>query len=224
MEIGAFSKTYEGRRVLDFPGGELKPGEIWAVIGANGSGKSTFARILAGQVKSDGRRSPFPGGGKIRVGYLPQKPYPFRMTVRNNLFLGAGDRKGREEKAEELLQAVDLKALEKAGARTLSGGETARMALARLMMKPCDLLILDEPTAAMDVEATLRAEELMRRYAEETSCAMVLITHSLRQAERIAHKVMYFQKGTLIERGDARQVLKQPARNETRAFLEFYGA
>ena len=73
MKILPFSKTYEGRTVLDFPGAELQPGKIYAVIGANGSGKSTFARILAGVLKAD-RRGSFLDTAS--VGYMPRKTMP----------------------------------------------------------------------------------------------------------------------------------------------------
>ena len=150
MKIHAFSKTYEGRTVLDFPGIELEPGTICAVIGANGSGKSTFTKIL-------------------------------------------------------------------------SGGETARMALVRLMMRSYDLVILDEPTAAMDMETTLLSEKLIAAYVRETGCALILVTHSLQQARRIADEVWYFHKGALLETGTKEQVLDTPERAETKQFLEFYG-
>ena len=76
MNLPAFSKTYDGVKVLDFPGLALKPGKIYAILGANGSGKSTFARIAAGILPAD-QKCRIPGS----VGYLPQKPYAFRMSV-----------------------------------------------------------------------------------------------------------------------------------------------
>ena len=78
MKAYAFSKTYEGTKVLDFPGMELEPGKIYAVIGANGSGKSTFAKILAGMVKPDRKGNRVDAG---TVGYMPQKNYAFRMST-----------------------------------------------------------------------------------------------------------------------------------------------
>ena len=76
MKISAFSKTYNGRKVLDFPGIDLEPGKIYAIIGANGSGKSTFAKILAGIEKADrkGRLT------DVSIGYMPQKNYAFRIV------------------------------------------------------------------------------------------------------------------------------------------------
>ena len=214
MILPAFSKTYEGRTVLAFPGMQLQPGKIYAIIGANGSGKSTFAKILAGSLAADRRIKPLEG-----IGYMPQKNYAFRMSLKKNLLLNGSD----EQKAAELIEALQLSPLANKRADKLSGGETARMALARLMMKNYELVLLDEPTAAMDMETTLLAEELIAGYVRETGCALILVTHSLQQARRIADRVWYFHKGRLLEAGDTATVLDSPKQPETRQFLEFYG-
>ena len=217
MKISSFRKTYEGRRVLDFPGFELKKGKIYCIIGANGSGKSTFAKLLSGVLTADTR-------GKIledaSVGYMPQKNYAFRMKVMANVMLGNRD----EEKARMLMRALQIEHLADKRADHLSGGETARMALARLMMKRYDLVILDEPTAAMDVATTGLAETEIRRYVNETGCALVLVTHSLRQARRLADEVLFFHEGKLMEYGQKERVLNHPEQTETQQFLDFYGA
>ena len=216
MKIHAFSKTYEGRTVLDFPGTELEPGRICAVIGANGSGKSTFAKILSGVLKPD-RRGPL--SDAKTVGFMPQKNYAFRMTTKANILLNGPD----EARADRLMEAIQLTELSSKRADKLSGGETARMALVRLMMLSYDLVILDEPTAAMDMETTLLSEKLIAEYVRETGCALILVTHSLQQARRIADEVWYFHKGSLLEAGAKEQVLDTPKRAETKQFLEFYG-
>ena len=216
MKILPFSKTYEHRCVLDFPGMELQPGRIYAVIGANGSGKSTFAKILAGVLKADQK------GGFLdasSVGYMPQKNYAFRMTTKANILLNGKD----EARANALMDAIGLRELANKRADRLSGGEMARMALVRLMMKRYDAVLLDEPTAAMDMETTLLSEKLIVQYVRETGCALILVTHSLQQARRIADEVLYFHKGKLLESGPKKQVLYEPQTAETRQFLEFYG-
>lgn len=217
MKILPFSKTYEGRKVLDFPGFDLDAGVIYALIGANGSGKSTLAKILAGVLTADGNR---PGlAGSCSVGYSPQKSYAYRMSVRANVALGGADK----NRASALVEALQLKHLENKRADKLSGGETARMALARILMKKFDLVILDEPTAALDMETTALAEAEIRRYVAETGAAVLLVTHSLQQARRLSDRVLFLKKGQLIESGPTAQVLDQPNREETRTFLDFYG-
>ena len=216
MNGSAFSKTYEGRCVLDFPGLELQPGKIYAVIGANGSGKSTFSKILTGIEKADQKGCHLDAKS---VGYMPQKNYTYRMSTRANILLGGKD----ETRAERLMDEIQIRHLENKRADRLSGGETARMALVRLMMKRYELVILDEPTAAMDMETTLLSEKLIVEYVRETGCTVVLVTHSLQQARRVADEVMYFHKGKLLENGAAEKVLTAPSMAETKQFLEFYG-
>ena len=216
MRIPACSKTYEGRTDLDFPGMKLQPGQIYAVIGANGSGKSTFAKILAGVLPAD-RKGRLTDGGTI--GFMPQKNYAFRMTTKKNILLNGRD----EARADQLMDAIQIRHLEHKRADKLSGGETARMALVRLMMRSYDLALLDEPTAAMDMETTLLSEKLIAGYVKETDCSLVLVTHSLQQARRIADEVWYFHKGKLLETGPKEQVLYTPEKAETQQFLDFYG-
>ena len=95
MNILPFSKTFEGRRVLDIPGMELEGGKIYAVIGANGSGKSTLAKVLSGVMPADSRGI---HTDALSVGYMPQKNYGFRMSTEQNLLL-AKKRRGKGGKA-----------------------------------------------------------------------------------------------------------------------------
>ena len=216
MKIFPFSKTYERRMVLNFPGMELEPGKIYAVIGANGSGKSTFAKILSGILPADQKGKHLSGG---TIGYMPQKNYAYRMSTKANILLNGKD----AARAEAMMDDLQIRHLENKRADKLSGGETARMALVRLMMRSYDLVLLDEPTAAMDMETTLLSEKMIQSYARQTGCALILVTHSLQQARRIADEVWYFHRGALLETGTKEKVLNHPERAETQQFLDFYG-
>lgn len=216
MKTIAFSKTYNKRVVLNLPELELPEGQITAVIGPNGSGKSTFAKILAGIEYADDRRAIFSG---VTVGYLPQKSFPFRMSTEKNILQNGND----PARAAALMKALGIEALAGRSAKKLSGGETARMALARLLMGQYDLLILDEPTSAMDMESTLASERLIADYCHETGCAVLLITHSIQQARRMARRVAFLHQGKLIEQGETDVVLMKPTQAETKHFLDFYG-
>ena len=215
----AFTKTYGGRQVLDARSLDLSEDQIYVAIGANGSGKSTFARILAGAIATDAGRSAFHGARPASIGYMPQRPYPFRMSMEKNLRLAADD----PARAEELMGALKLTNLRQAKAHKLSGGESARMALARVLMRPFDLLILDEPCASMDMESTKLTEGALRRYRDRYHPAILLITHSIQQARRLGDEVLFFHEGHLAETGRCPATLETPQTDALKHFLEFYG-
>lgn len=221
ITVSPFTKSYHGRTVLNFPAFSFEPSHIYAVIGSNGSGKSTFARVLAGIEKADSATRPL--SSSVNIGYLPQKPYAFHMTLRKNILLNKEKNcSDNEARAEELIRAFELTALAEKNGSSLSGGETARMSLARLMMKEYSLLILDEPTAAIDMNNTLRAEQVIREYTHRTKAPVLLITHSLKQALRLSDTVLYLENGNLIEQGDTVSILNEPSTVELRRFLDFY--
>lgn len=217
MRIQAFTKTYNKKCVLRIPQLTLQNDGIYAVIGANGSGKSTFARIVSGILQDDEKKRVCEGAKT--VGYMPQQSYGFRMSVWKNILLGGGD----AARAKELMRRLEIETLAGQRADRLSGGETARMALARILMKRYDLVFLDEPTAAMDISSAALTEDLIREYQRENKCTIMLLTHSMKQARRLADHVLFFHQGNLLEYGEAEQVLFHPKNEETRRFLEFYG-
>lgn len=217
MIVKAVSKSYDGRKVLQLPGFELQTGKVCALIGANGSGKSTLAKLLAGVIAADGGAVTF--DDRPDTGYMPQKSFAFRMSAERNLRLGGGN----AGEARAMLEKLGLSHLADKGAKSLSGGELARLALGRVLIAPHELLVLDEPTASMDMESTLLAEELIRDYCVKNSAAVLLVTHSLAQAGRMADELMFLSKGKLVEAGSAEKMLKTPEKEETKRFLEFYG-
>lgn len=216
MKTIALTKTYGKRTVLELPELTLPDGQITAVIGPNGSGKSTFARILAGIERADDGKTALPG---ISVGYMPQKSYVFRMSTEKNIRLNGND----PARAAKLMKALGIDTLARQSAKKLSGGETAKTALCRTLMGRYDLLVLDEPTASMDMESTLAAETLIRETCIEQGCAILLVTHSIRQARRLADRVIFLQGGRAVERGETEKVLLTPEEPQTKRFLEFYG-
>ena len=221
MILRDLTKTYGGRRVLELPYFELPPRSICALIGANGSGKSTLARIVAGVVEPDDKRS-LENLQHLKVGYMPQKNFAFQMKVMKNVLLPVKDTEANRSRALELLRELQIDHLAAQAGYRLSGGETARMALARVLMCPSDIMVFDEPTAAMDVKSTLLAEELIKKHQQSSGCRVLLVTHSLKQAMRMADQVAFLHQGRLIEFGPASQVLTEPRQDLTREFLEFY--
>lgn len=198
MIIPALKKTYRDKTVLDIPETAIRDGSITAVCGRNGSGKSTLARILAGVIKDDSGTSLALSG---HTGYMCQASLPFRLSVRKNLLLNADKNCSKEEnqqRADRLLEEIGLQEYAKKNAARLSGGQTQRMALARVLMKSYDLLILDEPTASMDQAAIPAAEKLILDYQKRTGCTILLITHSPEQAERLADQVLLLDEGKIV--------------------------
>lgn len=217
MIFRELKKTYDGKIALNISELSLEKGKIYAVIGANGCGKSTLAKLICGSVKGDSGYISCPN---TRIGYMPQKCYAFKMSTRKNLHINRSA-KNSLERENMLMQTLKIAALADADAKKLSGGETARMALARLLMNDYELLILDEPTAAMDMESTLLAEKLIEEYREQNGCTVFLITHSLSQAMRLADYVLFLSDGELAEYGSAEDVLSSPKDERTKKFLEF---
>ena len=191
MKTTAIRKTYKGRLVLDMPSLDLEGGKVYSIVGANGSGKSTFAKILAGIVDADEGEDALAG-----VGYMAQKSYAFNMSLEKNILINGEDK----ERCQKLMEALNISHLASNKAKTLSGGETAKMALARIMMKDYRVLILDEPTAAMDRESVSLAEELIKEYCKQTQCVTILITHSLEQAKRMSAEIIEIDYGKIIKR------------------------
>ena len=205
MILPALKKTFQGQVVLDIPSIEITDGSIVAICGQNGSGKSTLAKILAGIEKPDTAVSsgalPHSASAKCTVGYLPQQSYAFHMSVRSNILLNKDPKKTAQENAAQartLLQKIGLESMAKKNAKKLSGGESQKMALARLLMKPYDLLILDEPTASMDTSSLPTAEALIRDYQSRTGCTILIITHSPEQAQRLASQIIRLEGGKLV--------------------------
>lgn len=217
MQVKSLVKHYNTEFTLNFPAYEFVPGARYAILGANGSGKSTLAKLLAGVLPAD--------DGLLRpgcsVGYMPQKSMGFRLSVEQNLWLAAPKDAGGETRVQTLLDELDLRRLARRDGGRLSGGETARLALARVLARTWDILILDEPTAAMDVSSALLAEDAILRYQQETNCTLLLITHSIAQAGRIAEQALFLHEGLLWEEGPCRELLLHPQRPETERFLHF---
>lgn len=198
MIIPALKKTYQDQLVLDFPKTEIADGSLVAVCGSNGSGKSTLGKILAGVIKADD------GCEKIsykHVGYMNQHAFAFRISVKNNLLQNKDSTLSREEnevRAEKLMKVLQLSEMAKKNAAKLSGGQKQRMSLARALMKDYKVLVLDEPTASMDLDIIPFAEQLIRDYQERTNCTILLITHSQEQAQRLASRILYLEDGKLM--------------------------
>ena len=226
MKVSNLTKVYEKKTVLSVDGFDFTPGKIYAIIGANGSGKSTFLKVISGIVKSDTKGVTLKNllSGENQLCYMPQKNYAFKTSTLRNILLTSKNPKLDTPRAMELMKEMKIDHLAKQQASKLSGGETARMALCRLVMSGASVILLDEPTAAMDIESTLMSEELIRKYNTENDATVIMVTHSINQARRLSHEVIFMKDGKIVEHGPTFDVLNSPKESDTKEFLEFFSA
>lgn len=222
MRIDGLIVRYGDVTALDIDGLVLERGTSYAVIGANGCGKSTLARCIAGVLEPTAGAVTLEADDRVR--YMPQRSYAFYGSTRANVLLGADAASGAMGRAEELMDALDLTALAQQKAKRLSGGQTARMALARTLVGPGTWLLLDEPTAALDGESMLKAERLVQEYRESFDAGVVYITHSLKQAVRVSDMLVFMEGGRIVEMGRTEQLLDRPRTPSLARFLELFGS
>ena len=218
--LNGIQKRYGARLALDIPALSIGAGERLALIGPNGSGKSTLLRLLAGMIDAEAGAIARDSLLRGEIGYLPQQAYAFDLSVLKNVELALEGERERERMAQEALERVGLLHLAKARANRLSGGETQRMALARVLARPRKLLLLDEPTASADIAAMELIECAILEYADQTGCTLVFSSHAPMQAMRLSTRVLALDGGKIGELGETAQVLREPAAESTRAFLK----
>ena len=212
IEIKNLKKTYSERCVLDIENLTLTQGESLAVVGSNGSGKSTLLKILAGIIKPTCGTADCPGS-KL---YLPQHAYAFQGTVKDNIRIGINN---QAKKASELLEKFDLTEFKNKKATSLSGGELQRLALCRLMMRPCELLLLDEPTSACDIQSAEMVIANIKQYCEENGCTLIISTHSPAAAVNCAQKMLILNNGRIEALGEMNDLIKNPPTDWTNSFI-----
>ena len=181
----------------------LRAGERVALVGSNGSGKTTLLRLLHGQLAHEGeRRAAVDAQGREPAQAMVfQRPFLLRLSVWHNLMLAlwlAGvPRAECAARATQALARVGLADQRDRPARVLSGGQQQRLALARAWAVRPRVLFLDEPTASLDPGAKREVEQLIAEFAQE-GMAVVMSTHNLGQAKRLATRVIYLEGGRLI--------------------------
>lgn len=228
ITANSLRKDYGDRTVLDADGLTLESGHAYALVGPNGSGKSTFLKVLSGVMDQTSGSADVSGVNRdeLAVGYMPQKSYVFGFSVLKNVTM-ALDGKGfsneeAQKRALQALEEVGMSAFAKTRGSGLSGGEAQRVALARMLVQDLDVLLLDEPTASMDIAGTLLVEGALERYRERTGCLLVVATHAPSQARRIAVETVMLASGRIVEFGSTEHVLSNPESPEGREFLSYW--
>lgn len=226
------SKTYEHRCVLTVDQLKIRRGEILGIVGPSGAGKSTLLRLLnflepptTGRIRfldiefSNGQDVPL--RLRRRVTTVFQRPVLLNRSVKGNVEYGLKLRNhaAAAEKVAAALEKVGLKDLARQRARTLSGGEAQRVALARALVLNPDVLLLDEPTANLDPYNVGLIEEIVRERNRQDNTTLVLVTHNVFQAKRLAHRVALILEGNIVEVTDADSFFDAPEDPRTRAFV-----
>ncbi len=217
LELKEIAIKYGERTILDIPYLRFEDGKRYGLIGENGSGKTTLLRILAGILQPDiGSLTQFPSDD---MGYMPQAPYAFSFSVLRNVMMALPRSAEREQLAMSALRNVGMENMASARGNKLSGGEAQRMACARIIAKPRNLILLDEPTSSTDIKGMDHIENVLLQYASDTKCTMIFSTHSPAQALRLAQEVIFLDQGRIVEQGIADAVLNRPQHEKTKLFL-----
>jgi iron complex transport system ATP-binding protein len=208
----------DGRTVLDHACLAAAAGELVGVVGANGAGKTTLLRAALGLVRLDSGLARLGGDdvGRLsdaaraaRVGYLPQeRRVGWNLPAWRVASLGALHRPPAQarEAALAALARVGLRGLESRGVLEMSGGERARVLLARLLVTGAPVLVADEPAAGLDPDAQLLAMEIFRQEAER-GAAVVLTLHDLGLAARACDRLVVLHHGRVVSQGPPRSAL-----------------
>ncbi len=244
MSIEGVSLAYGTRWVVREVSLPVRQGEVLALIGASGSGKTTLLRSLnrlteitagagrAGRITLDGEEihEIEVNALRRRVTMVFQQPNPFPMSIFENVAYALREAPGRRRRARRSqLEPKVREALHRAGlheevaddldrpALSLSGGQQQRLCIARALAADPEVLLLDEPCSALDPISTAVIEELIVGLRE--SVAIVIVTHNLQQAQRVADHVAFMHLGELIEYGPAEQVFEVPRKQRTREYI-----
>jgi phosphate transport system ATP-binding protein len=243
MAIEELSVSYTTRGLaVDRVSLPVRQGEVLALIGPSGCGKTTLLRSLnrlteltkgtkmTGRITLDGEdiATLEPTALRRRVTMVFQQPNPFPMSIADNVAYVLREQASRRPKRKALEGAV-RDALTRAGlydevaddldhpALRLSGGQQQRLCIARALAADPEVLLLDEPCSALDPQSTQVIEDLIVALREEV--AVVIVTHNLQQAHRIADKVAFMYLGELVEYGPADQVFGAPRETRTKEYI-----
>jgi tungstate transport system ATP-binding protein len=216
-----------GRQILDGVDIRIAEQGITVLMGPNGAGKSVLLRVLAALITPDagdvrwGHATPT-RALRPRIGFVFQKPVLLRRSaianIRHALHAVGCARNISADRAREALAFAGLQHLQNSPARLLSGGEQQRLAIARALALQPEVLFLDEPTANLDPAATAQIEAMIQDVTARAK-QVVLVTHDVGQARRLASHIEFMHRGRIVESGAAQSFLSAPATPAASAFL-----
>lgn len=240
LEIKDFSVNYGKSRVLKNINLDIERNRITAIIGPSGCGKSTFLKslnLMITEEKSSEMLGEIYFNGKNikdfqienlrkKIGLVFQTPTPFPFSIYKNMiyapvYYGIKDKKELDKIVKEKLILAglydEIKDEMNKSALSLSGGQQQRLCIARELTVEPEVLLLDEPCSALDIQNTMKIEEMLKNLSSKYT--IVIVTHNLAQAKRIADKTAFFFDGELIEYNDTEVIFTNPKDEKTKNYI-----
>ena len=240
LEIKDFSVNYGKSRVLKDINLNIERNRITAIIGPSGCGKSTFLKslnLMITEEKSSEMLGKIYFNGKNikdfqienlrkKIGLVFQTPTPFPFSIYKNMiyapvYYGIKDKKELDKIVKEKLVLAglydEIKDEMNKSALSLSGGQQQRLCIARELTVEPEVLLLDEPCSALDIQNTMKIEEMLKNLSSKYT--IVIVTHNLAQAKRIADKTAFFFDGELVEYGDTEDIFTNPKDEKTKNYI-----
>jgi tungstate transport system ATP-binding protein len=224
LVLDAISFKASGKAIIDRVSVEISAGPRTVILGPNGAGKSVLMRLCHGLLAPTSGTIVWVGsnGGRRRQAMVFQRPVMLRRSALANVIYGmklVGIRSREcELRARDVLEAVGLLHLSGRPARMLSGGEQQRVALARAWALNPEVLFLDEPTANLDPGASRDIENIIAQI-HTSGTKIIMSTHNLGQARRLADEILFLHQGRLVERAAVEPFFRQPESAEAAAFI-----
>ncbi|WQS94398.1 amino acid ABC transporter ATP-binding protein [Helicobacter pylori] len=238
LETKGLKKTYQNHLVLDGINFTLNKGEVAVILGPSGCGKSTFLKCLNGLEKIDEGEILFENTNlntkatnwnkmrqKIGMVFQNYELFP-HLNVLDNILLAPMkvQKRSKDEvisQAIELLKRVGLEHKQQAYPKELSGGQKQRVAIVRSLCMQPKIMLFDEVTASLDPEMVKEVLEVILELAT-TGMSMVIVTHEMKFAQKIAHKIVFFDSGKIAEENNAKEFFNNPKSQRAQKFLETF--
>ncbi|MCH2381117.1 MAG: LPS export ABC transporter ATP-binding protein [Pedosphaera sp.] len=235
LEAKGLAKAYKKRRVVNGVTFSVSPGEIVGLLGPNGAGKTTSFNMIVGLVKPDEGEVVFEGKSignlpmhqraRRGIGYLTQEPSVFRkLTVEQNILAiletCTSDKLEQKARLKSLLEELDMTALARSKAYTLSGGEKRRLEITRALVTSPRMLLLDEPFSGIDPIAVYEVQKILRKLRERRM-GILITDHNVRETLKIVDRAYIIHKGDVRCEGEAEFLVNDPTAREIYLGPEF---
>lgn len=232
VEMRHINKTFDGFHASRDVNFEIEKGELAALLGPSGSGKTTILRMIAGldrpdsgDILIDGKRVNEIPGARRGIGFVFQNYALFRyMTVRDNIAFGLEVQKKKkaeiDRRVEELLELISMEDMGKRFPHQLSGGQRQRVAFARALAPDPQLLLLDEPFAAIDAKVRRELRTWLKEMIRKVGVTSIFVTHDQEEAMEVADKIVITNEGRIEQIGTPEDVCLHPCTDFVAEFID----